>query len=56
MSTAVKGDPVGSASDRGVAKRTFDSANILKTTLNCALAFPIIVRSVFRPKTSKAAA
>ena len=37
----------------GKAKRTFTPANILKTVANCATAFPIIIRSVFRPKTSK---
>ena len=37
-----------------MAKRTFTSANILKTTVNCAIAFPVIIRSTFRPKTSKA--
>ena len=34
-------------------KRTFTSANILQTVVNCVIAFPIIIRSTFRPKTSK---
>jgi AhpD family alkylhydroperoxidase len=36
------------------AKRTFTPANILKTVVNLVISFPVIVRSVFRPKTSKA--
>jgi AhpD family alkylhydroperoxidase len=39
---------------RGKAKRTLTPANILKTTVNCAVTFPILLRSVVRPKTSKA--
>jgi len=35
-------------------KRTLTPANILKTTANCAISFPILIRSVFSPKTSKA--
>jgi AhpD family alkylhydroperoxidase len=38
----------------GQPKRTLTPANILRTTANCAIAFPIIIRSVFWPKTSKA--
>ncbi len=34
-------------------KRTLTPGNVLKTTANCAFAFPIIIRSIFRPKTSK---
>jgi AhpD family alkylhydroperoxidase len=37
----------------GKAKRTLTPANILRTTANCAVAFPIIIRSIFRPKTSR---
>jgi AhpD family alkylhydroperoxidase len=51
---AARGNPAGAGSGRSVAKRTFTSANILKTTVNCAVAFPVIIRSTFRPKTSKA--
>ena len=40
--------------DRIVVKRTFTSANVLKTIVNCAIAFPIIIRSTVRAKTSKA--
>lgn len=36
------------------AKRTLTPGNILRTTVDCAFAFPTIIRSVFRPKTSKA--
>jgi AhpD family alkylhydroperoxidase len=36
------------------AKRTFTPANILKAVVNMVISFPVIVRSVFRPKTSKA--
>ncbi|QDU28981.1 Carboxymuconolactone decarboxylase family protein [Anatilimnocola aggregata] len=35
-------------------KRTLTAANFLKTTANCAISFPILIRSVFSPKTSKA--
>jgi AhpD family alkylhydroperoxidase len=35
-------------------KRTFTPANILRITANMAVTFPIIIRSVFWPKTSKA--
>jgi AhpD family alkylhydroperoxidase len=38
----------------GKPKRTLTPANILKTTANCALSFPILIRSLFHPKTSKA--
>jgi AhpD family alkylhydroperoxidase len=37
----------------GVAKRTFTSENAFRTFVNCAIAFPVIIRSLFRPKTSK---
>ena len=40
--------------NRRVAKRTLTSDNMLRTVANCAIAFPVIVRSIFRPKTSKA--
>lgn len=53
MPEAVKCEPDVTAGDRSVAKRTLTPANILKTTANCAISFPIIFRSVFRPKTSK---
>ena len=43
----------GSEIARGVAKRTFTPDNFLRTVVNMAISFPIIVRSVFRPKTSK---
>ena len=43
----------GSESARGVAKQTFTPDNFLRTVANMAISFPIIVRSVFRPKTSK---
>ena len=36
------------------AKRTFTPANFLKTVGNVVISFPVIIRSVFRPKTSKA--
>ena len=39
---------------RSEAKRTLTPANILRTTANCAVALPTILRSVFRPKTSRA--
>ncbi len=38
----------------GTAKRTFTPATFLKTVGNVVLSFPVILRSVFRPKTSKA--
>ena len=37
-----------------MAKRTFTPSNILKTVANMAISFPVIIRSTFRPKTSKA--
>ena len=37
-----------------MVKRTFTSDNILKTTANCAIAFPVVLRSMFRPKASRA--
>ena len=43
-----------SESVRGVAKRTFTPANILKTTANLVISMPVIIRSVFSPRTSKA--
>ena len=45
---------VGTGSVRRVAKRTLTSENILRTVANCAISFPVIIRSIFRPKTSKA--
>ena len=36
------------------AKRTFTPDNLVKTVANCLISFPVIVRSVFRPKTSRA--
>ena len=50
---ASKGKPAGAGKGRWVLKRTFTSANLLKTTVNCAIALPVIVRSTFRPRTSK---
>ena len=47
-------NPAGAGNVRSVAKRTLTPANILKTVANLAISFPVIVRSVFRPKTSKA--
>ena len=49
MPNSVVADPA-----RRVAKRTFTPGNILKTIVNMVISFPVIVRSVFRPKTSKA--
>jgi AhpD family alkylhydroperoxidase len=37
-----------------MAKRTLSPANTLKTTVNLAISMPVIIRSVFKPKTSKA--
>ena len=37
----------------GKAKRILTPANTLKTIANCAISFPIIIRSAFSPKTSK---
>ena len=54
MPEAVKSEPARTESDPRVAKRTFTPANILKTIVNCAISFPVIIRSVFRPRTSKA--
>jgi AhpD family alkylhydroperoxidase len=34
-------------------KRTFTPANILETVANMVISFPVLIRSVFRPKTSK---
>ena len=51
--TAVE-NPVGPESVRGVAKRTLTPANTLKTVANVTISFPVIIRSLFRPKTSKA--
>ena len=49
------GKPIGEVMDMpGVEKRTFTTANILKTIANCAIAFPNTIRSTFRPRTSKA--
>ncbi len=45
---------VGTDRVRRVAKRTMTSENILRTVANCAISFPLIIRSTFRPKTSKA--
>ena len=47
-------NPVGTASVRGMAKRTLTPDNILKTVANLVIASPVIIRSIFRPKTSKA--
>ncbi len=47
-------NPVGAGGLRGVAKRTFTPSNILKTVANMAISLPVIIRSIFRPKTSKA--
>jgi alkylhydroperoxidase family enzyme len=46
-------DTAGATVARGVARRTLTPDNIVRTVANLAIAFPIIVRSVFRPKTSK---
>ena len=48
------GNTVGTDRVRRVAKRTMTSENILRTVANCAISFPLIIRSIFRPKTSKA--
>jgi AhpD family alkylhydroperoxidase len=37
-----------------VEKRTLTSQNLLRTVANCAISLPVIVRSIFRPKTSRA--
>ena len=37
-----------------MAKRTLTPSNTLKTVANLAISFPVIIRSIFRPKTSKA--
>ena len=43
-----------SESVRGVARRTLTPANIVKTTANLVISMPVILRSVFSPRTSKA--
>lgn len=53
MPKTAKCEPVGTESDRSVPRRTLTPANILKTIANCAISLPIIIRSAFRPKTSK---
>ncbi len=53
-SAATADKAVGTMRNRRVAKRTLTSENILRTVANCAISFPLIVRSIFRPKTSKA--
>ena len=53
-SAATADKAVGTTRNRRVAKRTLTSENILQTVANCAISFPVIVRSTFRPKTSKA--
>jgi len=53
MPRAVSVKSAGRGSRRAVEKRTLTSDNLVRTVANCAIAFPIIVRSVFRPKTSK---
>ena len=53
-SAATADKAVGPVRNRRVAKRTLTSENILRTVANCAISFPLIVRSTFRPKTSKA--
>ncbi|MGB3428759.1 MAG: carboxymuconolactone decarboxylase family protein [Burkholderiaceae bacterium] len=53
-SAATADKAVGPVRNRRVAKRTLTSENILRTVANCAISFPLIVRSIFRPKTSKA--
>ncbi len=45
---------VGKGSGRRPAKRTLTSQNILRTVANFAISFPVIARSIFRPKTSRA--
>ena len=37
-----------------MSKRTLTSENLLRTVGKCAIAMPVIVRSIFRPKTSRA--
>jgi AhpD family alkylhydroperoxidase len=54
MRSSVSGKSAGRGSRRAVEKRTLTSDNLVRTVANCAIAFPVIVRSVFRPKTSKA--
>lgn len=54
MPNAIQCESVGTVADRNAAKRTLTPANILKTIANCAISFPIIVRSAFSPKTSQA--
>ena len=45
---------VDQKSGRRVEKRTLTSQNLLRTVANCAISLPVIVRSIFRPKTSRA--
>ena len=53
--TAPDGNDASGAKKAGsVAKRTLTPNNILRTVANMAITFPIIIRSVFKPKTSKA--
>ncbi len=37
-----------------MSKRTLTSENLLRTVGKCAIAMPVILRSIFRPKTSRA--
>lgn len=53
--TETDGTDASSASKAdSMAKRTLTPVNILQTIANMAITFPIIIRSVFKPKTSKA--
>jgi AhpD family alkylhydroperoxidase len=54
MPRAASTQSAGRGSRRPVEKRTLTSDNLVRTVANCAIAFPVIVRSIFRPKTSKA--
>jgi AhpD family alkylhydroperoxidase len=44
---------VGNTEAASVAKRTFTPGNILSTVGNMVLGFPVILRSIVKPKTSK---
>jgi AhpD family alkylhydroperoxidase len=53
--TARKGkDTNAEKKARSLPKRTLTPHNLLRTVANMAFTFPIIIRSVFKPKTSKA--
>ena len=54
MPEAVTSGPAGTESDPKWRSVRSPRPTSLKTIANCAIAFPVIVRSVFRPKTSKA--